>query len=334
VVLGYRYENGPVQRQVFHIRLTADQRDTLTFSPANLPGPGHSGIVRLKVFTINAQDQDPTNDTLNLLTVIPPAQPIIGTTLVSFQDVLGAGFYQSRSVDENPATGVFQPSTSFGPAEPTATFTMTAAMPQGEQGWLISPTYSYNQVPQISFKAAVTAGTLDTEPETQIAQDSLQVLFRIRCGPWRLAGSLSQSDTALGMLSNELSQFVLPTRQLGPDTIQFAFRVVRGGAPAPRTYRWHVNRIAFADIPVGTKPALLSSMKLYPNPAQGKITVSFGKKVAAAQLSILDLSGRSLLTATASGMEATLDVHHLASGIYRLKVRTPEGTLSRPFTVK
>lgn len=60
---------------------------------------------------------------------------------------------------------------------------------------------------------------------------------------------------------------------------------------------------------------------LYPNPTNGNINLNFnGQEVTNFNIEIIDMLGRSILKQTLENSTQTIDVQHLASGKYILRV--------------
>ena len=79
------------------------------------------------------------------------------------------------------------------------------------------------------------------------------------------------------------------------------------------------------------------SLRLFPNPAHGVVTVELTAEQAASacQVDILDLSGRCLLSQSVTGATThTLGIGHLSAGIYLLRVTTPSGIATRQLLVR
>ena len=72
--------------------------------------------------------------------------------------------------------------------------------------------------------------------------------------------------------------------------------------------------------------------RLYPNPTRHAITVELAASAAHAQLSMLDVSGRSLLTVAANGQQrVVVPLERLAAGVYLLGISS--GTVQRYYRV-
>jgi len=77
-----------------------------------------------------------------------------------------------------------------------------------------------------------------------------------------------------------------------------------------------------------------SSLSLYPNPVLDQLNLNFGTSVGKAQVTILDLQGRSLMTQSVAHTQVeTLNVSSLSNGIYFVKV-TADGKVTNSKFVK
>lgn len=66
-----------------------------------------------------------------------------------------------------------------------------------------------------------------------------------------------------------------------------------------------------------------SGMQVFPNPAQDRLTVTFGETLpSSAVLEVVDAGGRVVLSEAATGRTATLNITHLAAGNYTICVAT------------
>lgn len=77
---------------------------------------------------------------------------------------------------------------------------------------------------------------------------------------------------------------------------------------------------------VGVSALTNSSFKVYPNPTKGLVSISMSRNIAINSLSLANLIGETVMTRT-TGLTGniTLDLSHLASGVYLLQVQTAEG---------
>ncbi len=332
IVLGYRYDEGPVMTTVFRTPLVGGTSSTIALNPV---GPGHTGTFRVRIFSINPQDQIHTDDTLYLFLLIPPAQGMTGATLYGFQNILSGGYYQAAGRTEVPvANGQFHAGTAFGAGEPTAALEFGLNTPAGEVAWLISPMYYYNVGAMFNFSAAVTRGSTSNQPASTLGQDTLHVLYRLRCGPWQTLAYFSQQDVDTGSINNVLKAFSFGLQNAAPDSVQFAFRVSRAAPVTFGTAAWHITRVRTADVPTAVKGKLsLPDLAVYPNPAHDRVRVLFGKAMNAT-LTVKDLSGRTLIRTQANGTQTAISVSALAPGLYSLHAETQEGTASRQFSVE
>jgi hypothetical protein len=76
--------------------------------------------------------------------------------------------------------------------------------------------------------------------------------------------------------------------------------------------------------------AVSQSSLIYPNPTQNYITIKTDK-IEMTQIEIQTVEGKSLALKKINSNSETIDVSHLASGIYLLKIKTKEGTTVHKF---
>ena len=72
-------------------------------------------------------------------------------------------------------------------------------------------------------------------------------------------------------------------------------------------------------------------VKIYPNPASNRITVSLMHYHRDARLYIYDAIGREVYHNESMYLDADIDVSGLASGIYLVKILSPDGDASAKF---
>ncbi|TVQ81432.1 MAG: T9SS C-terminal target domain-containing protein [Flavobacteriales bacterium] len=82
----------------------------------------------------------------------------------------------------------------------------------------------------------------------------------------------------------------------------------------------------------------LLDLRLFPNPNNGTFTLSFLQHLKGdLRVEIIDLSGRVLLnqlyTNHQGAFDNTYDLNHLASGMYQLRLSSPDGTTMRSFVI-
>jgi hypothetical protein len=82
----------------------------------------------------------------------------------------------------------------------------------------------------------------------------------------------------------------------------------------------------------------LLDLRLFPNPNNGTFTVSFLQHLKGdLQVEVIDLSGRVILnqlyTNHQGAFDNTYDLSHLASGMYQMRLRSPDGTAIRSFVI-
>ena len=68
-----------------------------------------------------------------------------------------------------------------------------------------------------------------------------------------------------------------------------------------------------------------SSFKIYPNPAVNAITIDL-YSIDNSSVDIYDINGRKMFTQKLSDSSNTINIDHLASGMYLIKVTSEQGT--------
>jgi hypothetical protein len=75
--------------------------------------------------------------------------------------------------------------------------------------------------------------------------------------------------------------------------------------------------------------------KMYPNPTTGMVYLNAGPGVESQKVSIVNLLGEVVLTHSVSAQGIiTLDVNHLAAGVYLVQVQGANGTATQRLVVE
>lgn len=110
------------------------------------------------------------------------------------------------------------------------------------------------------------------------------------------------------------------------DTVCFAssanilYKTTNGGGPL-------IEQVGFAYSSVEENPSLENTLLIYPNPVQDILNITTDEKIE--QVQVVNLSGKILLT-VAEGNTA-IDVGHLKSGVYLVKIQTAKNSFIRKF---
>ncbi|PLX19489.1 MAG: hypothetical protein C0599_10890 [Salinivirgaceae bacterium] len=72
---------------------------------------------------------------------------------------------------------------------------------------------------------------------------------------------------------------------------------------------------------VGINSHVAQNLKIYPNPTNGNVTIELPNVVSGAQVAVLDLAGKTVITKGFESTNATLDLSNLSEGIYIVKVQ-------------
>ena len=87
--------------------------------------------------------------------------------------------------------------------------------------------------------------------------------------------------------------------------------------------------------PIAVDPAKEINLNIYPNPANDYLFVEGLRELGQVEISIMDITGRELLTTTSTGVNATkLDVSKLPAGMYTLSVRTDSRVITRKVVLR
>ena len=102
---------------------------------------------------------------------------------------------------------------------------------------------------------------------------------------------------------------------------------------------WLTRRLAYLDDVFAPSSALstqtaasLALFQLYPNPASGSLRVAFG--AAPFEVSVQDLTGKTLVQKALPGGSNTLDINALPQGAYLVRVRSNTATAVRKLLVR
>jgi hypothetical protein len=84
----------------------------------------------------------------------------------------------------------------------------------------------------------------------------------------------------------------------------------------------------------GIKDIAANSFVIYPNPAQGRVTLQLQNAVASASVTITDVLGKTVQTATISGTQASLDVSALKAGVYFVSLNANGKQATKKLVIK
>ncbi|MBQ8956953.1 MAG: C10 family peptidase [Bacteroidales bacterium] len=100
-------------------------------------------------------------------------------------------------------------------------------------------------------------------------------------------------------------------------------------APANRKYRPNEFELHVYYSPTGLEENELQ-VKVYPNPTNGLVTVETKNE---AMVSVFNPQGQCVLQKKTTGTSTSLDLHHVASGVYWIKVETVIGIVNKQIAV-
>ena len=76
------------------------------------------------------------------------------------------------------------------------------------------------------------------------------------------------------------------------------------------------------------------NLSIYPNPASSMVTLSVSEILAGAEVTIVDLNGRTVATFTLTDSKASFDVSSMAKGAYFVRIIGEQATTVRKLIVK
>jgi hypothetical protein len=101
--------------------------------------------------------------------------------------------------------------------------------------------------------------------------------------------------------------------------------------------RSSTTRTSYINITIGEEELDndLANTSIYPVPADDHLIIAFSKKPeSAVQLSISDLSGKSIKSASLTDQSTTVDVSNIQAGMYIIKLSTDEGETTRKIIIE
>lgn len=76
------------------------------------------------------------------------------------------------------------------------------------------------------------------------------------------------------------------------------------------------------NVPLSVEEELLSSLEIFPNPANELVTINWNRNFTIKSLGITDISGKELMKFSDPSNEMKLDVSNLSSGIYFIEIKS------------
>lgn len=97
-----------------------------------------------------------------------------------------------------------------------------------------------------------------------------------------------------------------------------------GAEPMTVSYIWGTCEAATVPTFLNNNPVLSEELRLYPNPAQDLLHISFDGQVEITSIDIVDISGRKIYSGIYRQQEVLLDISQISSGAYILQVYSGE----------
>lgn len=86
------------------------------------------------------------------------------------------------------------------------------------------------------------------------------------------------------------------------------------------------------DITSGVQDNIATSVKIYPNPAKGKINIEFSDTIEIQNIRLIDMQGKEVKLF--SGNFNQLDLAHIPKGLYFLSINTKQGNVSEKIIIE
>lgn len=96
-----------------------------------------------------------------------------------------------------------------------------------------------------------------------------------------------------------------------------------------------VDAIGFGGYLLSTNKTLatadntLNQLAIYPNPVQNELNVQLPSNIKEAQLRLVDVTGRTVLTGKVTNSSSKLNVQSLSKGVYIMEISTAQGTTTK-----
>jgi len=159
------------------------------------------------------------------------------------------------------------------------------------------------------------------------------VLRYMAGGPWGQSGSIPASVSAGQTVSYEFT-YTLPAAWK-TDQINLIGLVQRYETDDQKRRVYNSTQMRFtegATLAIAGPDDITEGIKLYPNPAAGKLFVETGGGNGRIAFSIIGLNGRVLHHEEAAGSRTELDIRQLPAGVYLLRATAEHGVKTIRFT--
>ena len=85
---------------------------------------------------------------------------------------------------------------------------------------------------------------------------------------------------------------------------------------------------------VSNTEIISESLIIFPNPSNGNLTIKYDQQIANSEITVLDLTGRVVFTATMNNSEQGFDLEHLAKGKYLVNVKAENVNISKSIVLQ
>ncbi len=204
----------------------------------------------------------------------------------------------------------------ISPADGFAVYGFSAV--NAADDWLISPSFVLGERTAAEFKYSATA-----DGYGYVAPERYEVYVIPTGQTYQTATLVLEpqliSNTAWWTQQIDLSAFA-------GQTLQVAFHVISDA----NAFIFGIKDFRIENDIVGISEHEMQT-NIYPNPAKEAIHISASSNIR--EVNIYGLSGQLMGSLSTSGLETTMDISHLANGMYILGISTDEGISFKKFTV-
>lgn len=213
-----------------------------------------------------------------------------------------------------------------------ASTTSTSATAATISNWLISPAILVQNGDIVSFYSRKgTSGTTDYPDRLELRMSSAATHVNPSGGPtgvgsFTTVGLTINPTLAAGFVYPKVwTQYTYTVSGLsGPTSVKFAFRyfVTAGGTNGNNSDIIGIDTFS-VDRTLSTNDFFRNNFSVFPNPVRDIVNVANLQNLEITSISILDINGRVVKQSNSD--VTSLQIGDLNSGVYFLKINTPEG---------
>lgn len=88
-----------------------------------------------------------------------------------------------------------------------------------------------------------------------------------------------------------------------------------------------------SDFVLGIEELFTAEFKMYPNPATDIVRLDLPQEITSGDITVMDYTGKAILTSSIDSLNKSLDVSSLESGVYLLNFDTQQGRIARKLLI-